>query len=66
MTVDCFLPPIDGTVTMDRHEAASLAERIEPDLVVPVRYDTVPAVEADADAFVVDVARCGIPVALDG
>ncbi|ELY83807.1 MBL fold metallo-hydrolase [Natrinema gari] len=66
VSVDCFLPPIDGTVTMDRHAAASLADRIEPDLVVPVRYDTVPETEADVDAFVVDVARRGIPVALDG
>ncbi|WP_226479303.1 MBL fold metallo-hydrolase [Natrinema amylolyticum] len=62
---DCVLPPIGGTCTMDRHGAASLVERIEPDLVVPVHYDTVPAIEADADAFVVDVARRGIPVALD-
>ncbi len=51
---------------MDRREAASLAERIEPDLVVPVHYDTVPEIETDEDAFVVDVARRGIPVALDG
>ena len=63
--VDLFLPPIGGTVTMDRREAAALAARLEPDLVLPVHYDTFEAIEADADAFVVDVARRGVPVVLD-
>ena len=65
LTVDLFCPPIGGATTMDRREAAALAERLEPDLVLPVHYDTFEAIEADADAFVVDVANRGVPVVLD-
>lgn len=65
LDIDLFLPPIGGTFTMDRHEAAALAERIEPDLVLPVHYDTFDAIAIDADAFVVDVANRGVPVVLD-
>ncbi|MFP8952669.1 MBL fold metallo-hydrolase [Natrialbaceae archaeon A-arb3/5] len=65
MDTDLFLPPIGGTVTMDRHDAAALAEAIEPDLVLPVHYDTFEAIETDERAFVVDVATRGIPVVLD-
>ncbi|MXV63373.1 MBL fold metallo-hydrolase [Natronorubrum sp. JWXQ-INN-674] len=65
LDVDLFCPPIGGTFTMDRHEAAALAERIRPDLVLPVHYDTFESIETDADAFVVDVANRGVPVVLD-
>ncbi|THE63695.1 MBL fold metallo-hydrolase [Salinadaptatus halalkaliphilus] len=63
--VDAFFPPIGGTFTMDRHEAAELAERLAPDLVLPVHYGTFDAIAADADAFVVDIANRGVPVVLD-
>ncbi|SDJ64500.1 MBL fold metallo-hydrolase [Natronorubrum texcoconense] len=65
LDVDLFCPPVGGTFTMDRHEAADLADRIRPDLVLPVHYDTFEAIEIDADAFVVDVANRGVPVVLD-
>ncbi|ELZ18047.1 hypothetical protein C477_12602 [Haloterrigena salina JCM 13891] len=65
LAVDLFFPPIGGTFTMDRREAADLAARLEPDLVLPVHYDAFEAIEADADAFVVDVANRGVPVVLD-
>ena len=65
LAVDLLLPPIGGTFTMDRHEAGALAGRIRPDLVLPVHYDTFEAIEADADAFVVDVANRSVPVVLD-
>ncbi|APX96354.1 MBL fold metallo-hydrolase [Natronorubrum daqingense] len=65
MDVDLFMPPVGGTFTMDRHDAAALAETLEPDLVLPVHYDTFEAIEVDADAFVVDVANRGVPVVLD-
>jgi L-ascorbate metabolism protein UlaG (beta-lactamase superfamily) len=60
-----LLPPIGGTYTMDRHGAADLAERLDPDLVLPIHYDTFPAIETDSGAFATDVAKRGVPVVLD-
>jgi L-ascorbate metabolism protein UlaG (beta-lactamase superfamily) len=60
-----FLANLGGTVVMDRHEAADLAEAIDPDLVVPVHYGTVDLLRADSGAFAADVAGRSIPVALD-
>lgn len=65
LDVDILLPPIGGSFTMDRTEAASLAEAMEPDLVVPVHYNTFEALETDSRAFAADVAARGIAVALD-
>jgi L-ascorbate metabolism protein UlaG (beta-lactamase superfamily) len=61
---DVFLPPIGGHYTMDRHEAAEFAESVDPDLVMPVHYDTFEAIETDADAFAEDVENRGITVEL--
>ena len=66
LDVDVFCPPIDGTFTMDRHEAADLAEAMDPDVVVPIHYDTFPEIEADAEAFAADLRSRGIDVVLDG
>jgi len=66
LEVDLFMPPIGGTDTMDRHAAADLADRMRPDLVLPVHYDTVEETSTDVEAFVVDVATRGVPVVLDG
>ncbi|WP_255167085.1 MBL fold metallo-hydrolase [Natrononativus amylolyticus] len=63
--VDLLLPPIGGSFTMDRRDAADLAETIEPGLVLPVHYNTFEALETDEEAFVVDVAKRGVPVVLD-
>ncbi len=65
LDVSLFLPPIGGTFTMDRYEAAALAEALGPDLVVPVHYDTFDAIETDADAFVEDASNRGVSVELD-
>jgi len=65
LDVSLFCPPIGGSFTMDRSEAASLAAAMEPDLVVPIHYNTFDALETDSGAFAVDVARAGVPVALD-
>ncbi len=65
LDVSLFLPPIGGAFTMDRHGAADLAERLDPDLVLPVHYDTFPALETDDAAFAADVAGRGVPVVLD-
>jgi len=50
---------------MDRHGAAVLAAALDPDLVVPIHYNTFEALEADSRAFAADVAGRGVPVALD-
>ena len=61
---DVFLPPVGGHYTMDRHEAADFARSVDPDLTLPVHYDTFEAVETDADAFVDDVTADGRRVEL--
>jgi L-ascorbate metabolism protein UlaG (beta-lactamase superfamily) len=66
LSVSLFCPPIGGAYTMDRHEAAALAERLGPALVCPIHYDTFAAIETDAAAFAADVAGRGVPVVLDG
>lgn len=65
LTPTVFLPPIGGSFTMDRHEAAALAAEMAPELVLPVHYNTFEALETDERAFAADVAAAGIPVALD-
>jgi len=65
LDIDVLIPPIGGSFTMDRHDVADWAETIRPDLVLPVHYNTFEALETDEEAFVVDVARRSVPVALD-
>lgn len=60
-----LLPSIARSFTMNRHDAADLAEGLRPDLVVPIHYNTFEALEADSEAFAADVAGRGVPVALD-
>ncbi len=63
--VSVFCPPIGPRFTMNRHEAAALAAVMEPELVVPVHYNTFSTLETDSRAFAADVAEAGVPVALD-
>lgn len=65
LDVSLFLPPIGGTFTMDRHEAADLIDDLEPELVLPIHYDTFEEIETDANAFAADVEQRGVPVELD-
>ncbi len=65
LDVDVFCPPIGGSFTMNRKEAAALATEMKPGLVVPVHYNTFEALETDSRAFAADVASAGVPVALD-
>ncbi len=66
LDVSLFLANIaGGGVVSDRHEAAELAEEMDPNLVLPIHYDTHELLEADAEAFAVDIASRGIPVVLD-
>lgn len=63
---DIVLPPIGGSYTMDRHEAVEMVESIDPDLVLPVHYDTdtISGLDSDAEAFKKDVKKRGPQVVL--
>jgi L-ascorbate metabolism protein UlaG (beta-lactamase superfamily) len=65
LSVSLFLANIGGSVATDRHEAADLAAALDPDLVLPIHYNTFDALSADSAAFVADVAERGVPVVLD-
>ncbi|SDM79416.1 L-ascorbate metabolism protein UlaG, beta-lactamase superfamily [Halogranum gelatinilyticum] len=65
LEVSLFLANIGGSVVMDRHEAADLASALDPDLVLPIHYNTFDLLAADGGAFAADVAKRGIPVVLD-
>lgn len=61
--IDIALVPIGGHYTMDRIDAVTAVEYIDPRMVVPVHYDTFPPLETDAQQFKSDVenhtgARC--------
>lgn len=62
ISVDVFLPPIGGHYTMDRHEAAEFARTVEPELVIPVHYNTFEAIQTDVEAFADELERNGIRV----
>ncbi len=64
ITADIFMPPIGGHFTMDRHEAAEFTASVDPDLVLPLHYDTFEPIETDAEAFVEDVEAEGIEAEL--
>jgi L-ascorbate metabolism protein UlaG (beta-lactamase superfamily) len=53
--VDVALLPIGGHYTMDRRDAVVAAEFVGAATVIPMHYDTFPAIEADAGAFKQDV-----------
>jgi L-ascorbate metabolism protein UlaG (beta-lactamase superfamily) len=49
--IDVALLPIGGHYTMDRRDAVVAAEFVGAGTVIPMHYDTFPAIEADAGAF---------------
>ena len=53
--VDVALMPIGGHYTMDRHDAVTAVEFVNPTTVIPCHYDTFPPIETDAQAFKGDV-----------
>ena len=65
LDVSLFLPTIARNFVMDRHEAADLCERLDPDLVLPIHYNTFEKLRADSAAFAADVASRAVPVVLD-
>lgn len=65
LDVSLFVPSIASSYTMDRHDAAELAEAMDPDLVLPMHYNTFDSLSADDEAFAADVASRRVPVVLD-
>ncbi|WP_138006426.1 MBL fold metallo-hydrolase [Halalkalirubrum salinum] len=65
LDVSVFLANIGGTVVSDAEASADLADRMRPELVVPIHYNTLEMLEADSKAFAADVASRSIAVALD-
>jgi L-ascorbate metabolism protein UlaG (beta-lactamase superfamily) len=57
--VDLALVPIGGHFTMDRYDAVTAVEFIQPQQVIPIHYGTFPPVETDAEAFKQDVQQAG-------
>jgi L-ascorbate metabolism protein UlaG (beta-lactamase superfamily) len=53
--VDIALVPIGGHYTMDRYDAVTAVEFVDPGTVIPIHYDTFPPIETDAQAFKSDV-----------
>ena len=53
--VDILMLPIGGHYTMDRHDAVVAAQFVGADTVIPMHYNTFPAIETDAQAFKSDV-----------
>jgi L-ascorbate metabolism protein UlaG (beta-lactamase superfamily) len=53
--IDVALLPIGGHYTMDRRDAVVAAEFVGAGTVIPMHYDTFPAIETDAEAFKADV-----------
>ena len=49
--IDVALLPIGGHYTMDRHDAVVAAEFVGAATVLPMHYDTFPAIETDSGAF---------------
>ena len=57
--VNLALVPIGGHFTMDRYDAVTAVEFIEPQQVIPCHYDTFPPIETDVRAFKSDVQDAG-------
>jgi L-ascorbate metabolism protein UlaG (beta-lactamase superfamily) len=65
LSPDVLLAPISGQITMGEQEAAGLADALDPDLVVPIHYNTFEGLAADEELFATEAASRGVPVALD-
>lgn len=61
MNADLLLAPVGLEGAMGLREAADLAERLDPDLVVPVGSESA----VDVESLIVSVATRGVPIALE-
>jgi L-ascorbate metabolism protein UlaG (beta-lactamase superfamily) len=57
--VELALVPIGGHFTMDRYDAVTAVELVNPFQTIPIHYDTFPPIETDAQAFKQDVQNAG-------
>jgi L-ascorbate metabolism protein UlaG (beta-lactamase superfamily) len=57
--VELALVPIGGHFTMDRFDAVTAVELVNPFQTIPIHYDTFPPIETDAEAFKQDVQNAG-------
>ena len=57
--VELALVPIGGHYTMDRFDAVTAVEFVNPFQTIPIHYGTFPPVETDAQAFKTDVEQAG-------
>jgi L-ascorbate metabolism protein UlaG (beta-lactamase superfamily) len=57
--VDLAIVPIGGHYTMDRFDAVTAVEFVNPSEVIPCHYDTFPPIETDSQAFKSDVQNAG-------
>ena len=57
--VDLALVPIGGHFTMDRYDAVTAVEFVQPQQVIPIHYGTMPMIDTDAEAFKQDVQNAG-------
>jgi L-ascorbate metabolism protein UlaG (beta-lactamase superfamily) len=57
--LDVALICIGGHYTMDRFDGVVAAQLVGTDQVIPCHYDTMPAIETDAQAYKADVEHAG-------
>lgn len=57
--VELALVPIGGHYTMDRFDAVTAVELVNPFQTIPIHYGTFPAIDTDAQAFKSDVENAG-------
>jgi L-ascorbate metabolism protein UlaG (beta-lactamase superfamily) len=57
--VDVALVPIGGHYTMDRIDAVTAVEFVEPRTVIPCHYGTFPPIETDVEQFKQEVESAG-------
>jgi L-ascorbate metabolism protein UlaG (beta-lactamase superfamily) len=57
--VDLAIVPIGGHYTMDRFDAVTAVEFVNPAEVIPCHYNTFPPIETDVEAFKSDVQNAG-------
>ncbi|MBN1447865.1 MAG: metal-dependent hydrolase [Bacteroidetes bacterium] len=58
--IDCMIAPIGDNFTMGIDDAVKAVEFVEPDLAIPMHYNTFPVIQADPDLFRKKVEAMGM------